>query len=135
MQRACGIVPTLFVILAPLLVGCGRRAVIESNRVPISGRVTLDGKPLPGGSITLISTDNAAFSVTAVIRSDGGFSVADAPRGSVHAAIETESVVVGNPDNYVAIPQKYAHPETSALTATIEGDAPQPLAFDLHSQD
>jgi hypothetical protein len=119
-------------ILTLLPGGCGHRAAVESNRAEASGMVTLDGKPLPTGSITFISTEDPRFRVTAMIQGDGGFKVADAPLGRVRVVIETESAR-GNP-GYVPVPAKYADAKTSGLTAVVVKANRQPLLFELKSK-
>ena len=94
--------------------------------------VTLDGKPLPSGSITFISAEDARFRVTAMIQLDGGFKVADAPLGRVRVVIETESAR-GNP-GFVPVPAKYADATTSGLTATVVKADRRPLLFELKSK-
>jgi hypothetical protein len=119
-------------ILALLPGGCGHRPAVERNRAEAGGMVTLDGKPLPVGSITFISTDDPRFRVTAMIQSDGRFKVADAPLGRVKVVIETESAR-GNP-GFVPVPAKYADAKTSGLTATVVKADGQPLLFELKSK-
>jgi hypothetical protein len=130
MQRT--LVVGFLLILAFSLGGCGHRMTIESSRAEASGTVTLDGKPLPTGSITFISAEDPRFRVTAMIKPDGGFRVADAPLGRVRVAIETESAR-GNP-GYVPIPARYADAKTSGVTATVVKANQQPLVFQLESK-
>ncbi len=120
-------------ILALLLTGCRHQAAIESSRTAAQGTVTLDGKPLPCGSISLLSVENPMYRVSALIRSDGSFSVADAPKGKVNVAIETETARGNNP-NYVPIPKRYGDVKTSGLSADIQPDAAAPFAFELKSK-
>jgi hypothetical protein len=132
MPRTTGVIGGVLLFLVSLFSGCGHRAAIESNRAEVSGTVTLDGKSLPTGSITFISTEDPRFRVTAMIQADGGFKVADAPLGRVGVVIETESAR-GNP-GYVPIPAKYADAKTSGLTATVVKSDRQPLLFELMSK-
>lgn len=115
-----------------LLIGCGRAGELrETGRSAAKGIVTIDGRPLTGGSITLVSIDDPKYRVTAPIRSEGVFFVADAPLGRVHVAVETESIRNGDPSSFVPIPSKYAKAETSGLTATIADDGDKNLHFEL----
>lgn len=99
-------------IVLPLLVGCNQKAKPhDANRETASGIVTLDGKPIGGGSVTLISVKDPTCRMTAMIRPDGHFSVANAPSGEVKIGVNTEIAKIGNPAGYVKIPEKYSNPE------------------------
>jgi hypothetical protein len=128
-------------LLVPVLFGCRGTPPIESERTAAKGTVTLDGKPLPGGSILLVSANDPVFRVSVRIKPDGTFSVEDAPVGPVIVSVETESLRdFGTPDNpipkdYVPIPAKYADVKTSGLTATVaRGEDAPPLVFELKSK-
>lgn len=114
-------------------VGCQHKPTIESNRTAVKGTVTLDGKPLPCGCITFLSVENPMFRVSAMIRPDGSFSVADAPLGKVNVTVETETARGNNP-NYVPIPKRYGIAKTSDLTATVTKDDAFLLSFALQSK-
>lgn len=131
-------VVALLVVL-PLLAGCTHRTKVrEGNRDRVSGVVTLDGKPLTGGSVTFISVKNPTYMTTATIR-DGKFSIDNAPTGECRATVETESMRGGPPgqvNRYVPIPEKYRFAETSGLTVTILKGQPEgtKLAIELKSK-
>jgi hypothetical protein len=120
--------------LAILASGCGRNAASDDNRAPLAGKVSFDGKPLPGGSITFVSTEDARYMVTTRIGSQGEFSVANAPQGTVRVMVETEFLLFGNPGAYVKVPERYTRSETSGLTAKVERGQNPPVSFDLRSQ-
>jgi hypothetical protein len=123
-----------------MALGCGgkRAAKVEANRGPATGTVTLEGKPLKGGSITFISVKDATYHMTCMIKPDGSFTVGNAPLGEVQVAVETESAKMIGPDAYVPIPRKYSKAKTSGLKTTIGQAGPdgenQPLTFDLKSK-
>jgi hypothetical protein len=125
-------------IFLPMLIGCGRRGnVHEPNRTAITGTVVLDGKPLPAGCVTFVSSDDRMRRVTTVLHPDGTFSVADAPVGHVRVAVDTEGCRVGNPDAYVPVPVHYRNCGTSGLSFDIaqgDGSEAQRLAVDLKSK-
>jgi hypothetical protein len=128
----CGIFVLLLVV-----VGCGKKTPThEANRGGVTGSITLDGKPIGGGEITFISAKDPIYRVTAMVRFDGSFRVADAPTGEVLVAVDTASAQIGNPKGYVAIPAKYKNIKTSGLTANILKDKPEgiTLNFDLKSK-
>jgi hypothetical protein len=92
---------------------------MESGRGPAIGTITLDGKPLLGGSIVIVSAKDPMCRVVVSIKPDGTFSVADAPTGDVVLAVDNESQKTNNPQAYVPIPAKYRDVKTSGLKATI----------------
>ena len=115
--------------------GCGRKPVtVESNRSPISGKVTLDGKPLGGGSVTFVATEDARYRTTAAIGTGGDFSVADAPQGLLQATVETESLQFSKAPGYVKIPAKYSKPGTSGLTVKVERGQANVVTLELRSR-
>jgi hypothetical protein len=73
------------VVFLPLLLlatSCGGRG-------DVSGKVTLDGKPLPAGTIVFQNGKKPA--VSADIK-DGGYTATGVPAGDVKVAVETKSV-------------------------------------------
>lgn len=123
----------LVIWLAFSLSSCHRKAAIESNRGPISGVVTFDGKPIPAGTITMISTSDAIFRITAPLK-DGAFVIADAPLGTVSVAVDTEPIAGNSPHQYVKIPQRYSKTETSGLSITIPPGGAKDVRIELKSE-
>jgi hypothetical protein len=74
------------VALAALGCGGGNPAAPAS----ISGSVTLNGKALPGGSVSFF-TQAGSTGYTASIGSDGTYSISDVPMGDLIVCVETES--------------------------------------------
>jgi len=127
----------LFVIALLLLcaLGCSRKLTpVESNRSPISGTVTFDGKPLTGGSITFMSKDDTRYRTTVAIGPEGTFSAADAPQGVLQATVETESLLFSKAPGYVKIPAKYSKPATSGLSVKVEPGQTNTVTFGLQSR-
>jgi hypothetical protein len=108
---------------------CARAPGLAHRRA--TGTITFDGKPLRGGTIFFISATDPMRRAPATIKSDGTFSVADAPTGDVLIAVDNESQKGNNPDAYVALPAKYRKEKTSGLTAKIDGS---PLTIELKSK-
>lgn len=134
----------LAVLLTACLVcaaGCGRRPTL----VPVSGRVTLDGKPLEFGSVMIQPTAGPAARGT--IRPDGGFTVGTFAPGDGAivgpatvrvACYEQQRPGAPPPQGELAlgkslIPEKYAQFETSGLTATVAAGM-APLEIGLKSK-
>lgn len=76
-------------VLLVALCGCGG----GSNAGSVQGKVTLDGKPVTGGTLVFYSETG---SYSAGIRPDGTYSITDMPPGDMTVTVETESV---NPKN------------------------------------
>jgi len=78
-----GAVCLLPCVAALALTGCG------SGVGTISGKVTVNGVPLKGGSITFVSTEGKR-SVTTSIGEDGRYTAERVPAGNVKVCVETE---------------------------------------------
>ena len=103
--------------------GCGKKVrTHDPNRTTVKGKLSLDGKPLPGGSLKFVSIKDPMYSIMCSIKNDGSFDVGDAPLGEVKVAISTEEAKMSNADGYFPVPQKYRDPETSGITLTIAND-------------
>ena len=127
--------PTLVVWLgatAVLTTGCGPSQKKDANRTAVSGLVTLDDKPLPGGTVLFEST-TGSLGKSVAIREAGKYLTDRAPIGPVRIAIETESLQYGRPKLYVKIPAKYADTATSGLTAEIKQGENENVDFALKS--
>ncbi len=74
------------------VLGCNREAKLG----PVSGTVTIDGKPVTAGVVTFVAVDqsNAASSE---ITPEGTYSIADAPTGEVVISVRTRdhAVILG----------------------------------------
>jgi hypothetical protein len=122
-------------ILIPLVIGCQHKPTVESGRTAAGGTVTLDGKPIPAGTVTLVSVKDPLFRVAAAIRQGGVFQVTDAPEGEVRVAVETETIRSIDRKSYVPIPAKYNDTATSGLKATVtRSDPPPPISIELKSR-
>jgi len=88
--RSLAAVGACFALAA--LVGCGGG---DSTKASLKGKVTHNGAPVTGGSITLHPASGAPFSIS--IKADGSFEVGDAPVGPMKVTIETDSVSTAAP--------------------------------------
>ena len=144
----------LLTVLVAGLAGCGGK-----KKAKISGKVTYKGNPVTGGTLTLYPPDEKQAPLPIQIQADGTFVTTDVTPGTYQVGISTESAKrAAGPDmskfkpppgvkvsaeemkrygsssgggvKYMAIPPKYAKPETSGLTWEIKGgsqDKPFPL--------
>jgi hypothetical protein len=116
-------------------VGCGKTGPrMEAGRGPVRGTITIDGKPLLGGTIFIVSAKDPMYQAAVSIKPDGTFSVADAPTGDVVVAVDNESQKFNNPKAYVPLPAKYKNAKTSGVKATIGKDASEGLKIELKSK-
>jgi hypothetical protein len=111
----------LFGALLLLTSGCGDG---RPKRVPVSGQVLIDGKPLTLGSIYFVPT--AARPASAEIGPDGRFTLATfepgdgAVPGTHKVSVQAVESVGTNKVRWHA-PKKYTDHRTSGVTATIDG--------------
>jgi hypothetical protein len=93
------------------------------ERVPVSGRVVIDGQPLTSGTIRFKPTQGRV--ATGVIQSDGSFTMSTFEDGD-GVVPGTHAVTVSSKDesdpNRVRynVPMKYRDPHQSGLSETIE---------------
>jgi hypothetical protein len=118
--------------------GCGSKSTTSE----VTGKVTYQNTPVPGGQITFYPAKGVPMSVG--IDPDGSYTITDLEPGEVTVTVSTESL---NPDKktpeyggrgrggasppppnmaggggggkYVKIPDKYAKQETSGLKTTV----------------
>jgi hypothetical protein len=131
---------------------CSRKGSTPSGPI-ISGKVTLKGAPVTGGSMTFLPQKGSPTLIT--IMPDGTYKASGVPTGEILVGIETESIrgkapkdgkltdpgVISKPPSgvpgtapmavYVPIDKKYADPKTSGLTVTISEQPEQTKDFDL----
>ena len=125
--------------------GCNKR---PPGITLLTGRVTVDGKPLPTGLLSIMSEDNVTQS-NAMIGPDGSYRIAGAPTGPVKMYVNTEQfkdtdpvvndrgeVVVKPKPNplYVKLPTKYESYDTSELRAVIPRDPTATFDIELSSK-
>jgi hypothetical protein len=125
-----GALPSAGLFLLLLSVGC-------TGKGSISGRVTLDGKPLPLGTITFHSEEGRHDVFNASIR-DGSYAIDGVQAGKARVTIVSVDPArvgaaaastgqAGGSDvkpraapaatpGFVAVPERYANPEQSGLT-------------------
>ena len=115
------------VLLLIGLVGCQKG---PPEIASLTGKVTLDGKPLSVGIVSVVSGDDVTRG-SARIAADGTYSIVGAPVGPVKLSVSTEDDKIIYPEpgsgstkerpnpKYVAIPKKYEKFETSGLETTI----------------
>lgn len=145
-DRRSMIGPALLVTLAGL-VGCGGKDRPET--VKVFGKVTHAGQPVTSGTVTFhpvgFASGEANRPALGVLQPDGSYALStyEAGDGAIPGKYEVAVVSVEKPPSVEefaagakvkpALPEKYATPRTSGLTATVpaEADAPVEINFDL----
>jgi hypothetical protein len=114
--------------LALAAAGCG------PSQATVSGKVTMQGKPVTAGTVLFVGGDNQIG--TGKLDGEGRYVAPSVPMGSVKVAVQTlrpEQVTGAEANrpkdapplpsrltNLVPVPQKYADPETSGLTCDVK---------------
>ena len=123
-------------LLAATLVGCGDAS---DNSVPVSGNVTLDGAPLPSGTLTLTPTDGVGPSAGAQI-TDGHYETKAVP-GPKQVTIIAQREKAGGtaaanphagPATEQYLPAKYN--TATELKTDVPTDGSDQVNFDLTSK-
>jgi hypothetical protein len=103
--------------------GCGDG---RPSRVPVSGKVMIDGKPVMFGSLQFLPQNGQGRPSSASIRPDGTFSVCTfderdgCPLGTFDVLINATENLNDTQLRY-NVPKKYGDRRTSGITKTIEG--------------
>lgn len=132
-----------------LLAGCGGPK--EAPRGPVKGRVTLGNQPVAGATITFESKA-AGVAQTATTDDSGNYefesyNAAGLPAGSYKVTVSsgrfmqpgeevpridpTKKPMAPAKPKSTTIPDKYAKPETSGLSAEVKAGANDPFNFEL----
>jgi hypothetical protein len=137
------IIATLSLLGGVGLTGCNHG---PAGLVPVSGKLTLDGGAWPKrGRISFSpvkpTPGHPVLPAMAPVNDDGSFTIKtpDAPGlvpGEYNVAIIcNKETGDGKHEGRSAIPDRYCHPQTSGLKATVpEGSGPIVLKFDLTSK-
>jgi hypothetical protein len=135
-----------------ILPGCGgaSRPTNRPETVPASGTVTYQGKPVAGATVTFVA-DSPASARGAVARTDesgqfklttfdagdgaipGNYRVTVAKMDATAVAENLDPTVPPPPPPKSVLPEKFADPNTSGLTAEVKQDGENKFPFDLGS--
>jgi hypothetical protein len=120
-----------------LALGCGRGDGVNRGG-KLTGKVTIDGKPVSAGEVIITGTDGK-HSMSGRIRTDGTYTVIDPPLGPCKLAVVTSTFKDVPPPSkkkgpvdftdpktgewpiYVPTPARYEKAETSGLTVEVQG--------------
>ncbi|HEX6961100.1 MAG TPA: hypothetical protein VF175_04485 [Lacipirellula sp.] len=118
-------------------IGCGEPG---PELIPVSGKVTIDGKPAAEGSVMFISTVNPMTKLIGSIESDGTYSVITqrkpgAPAGEYRVTVFVTETPKDSNGNYNGLPRtlsdkKFSNPNLTPLKVEVKAEAPAG-AYDL----
>jgi hypothetical protein len=111
--------------------GCNRAPKTRPGWANVSGTVTYEGKPLPGGEVMWCTVkDGISIARGGPIREGGTFAL-DTPTGPATIAIQVADLKKAQPGRYVEIPAKYADAQKSGLTYEAKEGDNKHVTFDL----
>jgi hypothetical protein len=127
------------VLLAALALAAGCAKGDGVNRGgKLTGTITIDGKPVGGGEVIILSADGK-HSMSGRIRNSGAYEILEPPLGPCKLAVITSPLKEVPPPSkkkgpvdftdpktgewpiYVAVPEKYEKPDTSGLVVEVKG--------------
>jgi len=122
----------ILAISTSLLLGC--TASDAPKTAPVSGTVTMDGKPLAGASVTFFPTSKGPMA-TGNTNEKGEFTLMTNHPGD-GAPVGTHRVAIGNAEegrrrSGPNIPDRYGQPGTSGLTAEVKPGQKNVVRFEL----
>jgi hypothetical protein len=107
----------------------------KEDEVDVRGKVSYKGKPLPGGTISLVPEKGKR--VVAALQADGTYAT-KAAAGKYRVLVETESAKKpakakdkADKTRYVAIPKKYGDVKTSVLTFEVKPSVDNEFVLEL----
>ncbi len=124
-SRRCIVLPLLLVLAS----GCG-----SGKTGTVSGKVLLDGKPVPGGYINFFPSGENSTAKTSPIGEDGSYSVKGVPVGTAKITVQGVAGSVQIPNSNlpkgmempvsdrkaVFVPPKYSTTEQSGLSYEVK---------------
>jgi hypothetical protein len=119
--------------------GCLTATGCSAQRATVTGKVSHAGKPVTSGGVTLIASDNIAYSGT--INRDGTYTIPNVPSGPVKIGVTSPNSSGGSrgkgggglteappgdgaPAGWFPLPDKCRDPLQSGLTGTVDGKTP-----------
>jgi hypothetical protein len=125
------VIALLAAMVAVMGNGCNRAPKLRPGWAIVSGTVTYQGKPLPGGEVMWCTTkDGAAILRGGHIRDNGTFAL-DTPTGPAKIAIHVADLKKNQSSRYVEIPSKYSNVEQSGLSYEAKDGDNKDVKIDL----
>jgi hypothetical protein len=125
-------------VFSALLLAVAGCADENAGLVPVQGKVTYQGKPVPNGTINFMP--DSGRSAYAEIKPDGTYSLLAIPAAHkvVVMALEDNSARLPeerSPTPPPIVPVKYTHIATTDLTAKVEDKGKEPNVIDFDLKD
>jgi hypothetical protein len=105
--------------------------------VPVSGKVTLDNKPLTGGLVTYVPNaskgNNSKWGGSGTIKEDGSYELTSAgKRGAPpgHYKVTVQTMIPGGPASAVQISSRFNDLTTTPLEVEVK-ESPEAGAYEL----
>ena len=139
MYRGIGKTLILAAVLGLPVAGCGK-AAHELDTAKVSGRVTLDGAPLPQGLVCVATTKGRM--AKALIEEDGTFQLSTYRKGDgvqigshpvIITALPMDELSPQEKQARVKIPKRYARAGTSGLSIDVKAGEKNEVEFVLTS--
>jgi hypothetical protein len=130
MRRAAVLSISLAALLLVACAGCGAPPDVNSQLIPVKGKVTYKGKALTSGSVTF--EPEAGRAAHAEIKPDGTYEISTfkAGDGAVLGSHKVSIVGSTGKGNANALPAKYKFPSSSKLETDVSADKTD-YSFDL----
>lgn len=128
----------LWLAVAAAAAGCGRPGPKRrADRTEIKGTVTLDGQPLGGAVITIVSATDPDRVAGALVLADGSYHCDNVPAGEVIIGIENDSVRLPGGEALATlppVPARYKNWKTSGLKAVATEKQTSIVPLDLKTK-
>jgi hypothetical protein len=128
------------VLFAALLTGCGKEGPALGQLAPVSGKVTVDGKPVTAGQVSLVpidaSTQTGGSASAGSIDATGGYVINTAGKNGApigrYKVTVTPSMVPTGDNKMPTMPfnSKFTDPAKTTLIINVEANPPSG-AYDL----
>jgi hypothetical protein len=132
-MKSKSLIVVIIIASVAVTIGCGPQRAERPDRAIVSGTITYQGKPVSGGNIAFIAA-SGGNTASGVLKSDGSYSIDDAPIGQNQVSIDTESIKPYLGPNYVKLPEKYLSPEKSGLTFEVKAGENTDVNFTLEGE-
>lgn len=118
-----------------VVIGCGSGGGGSGKTAVVKGKVTVNGAPLSGGTITFSSASNESVEGGGTINADGTYEAGGVPMGECKIAIDNSSLKdlttvktdplpgMPAPPKYIKIDAKYYKAATSGLTVNVDSSS------------
>ncbi len=146
-RRAGGYFSALSIVCALLICGCSEQTEPRPRTIPVTGKVTIGGKPLTKGTVTFqpLNSGSQERRRPAISEIDangvyriGTFSTGDGALPGDYQVVITSFENDPTAEEYdagakriSAIPERYSNAITSGLLAQVPTDATEPITIDF----